>query len=61
MSISLINDWRYLLSANAIGGRFASFSFVMISYLHTGLDEGDELNVDGFVFVILGIGVKIRR
>jgi hypothetical protein len=56
MVVKTINDWRYLFSKHAIGGRFVSFTFFHVSFMKTG-----EPLIDGFTVIILGLGVRIAR
>lgn len=59
MSIKFINDWRYLFSKDAIGGRFSVFTPIMISYLSIEMQDS-EYDLDGLTIVVLGLGLKIR-
>lgn len=52
--MKLINDWKYLFNEHAIGGRFANFTFIHISWFNVGLEE-----VDGLSFILLGLGIRI--
>lgn len=52
----VINDWKYLFNKNAIGGRFASFTFINISYFRTDMPD---LDIDGWGIIILGIGFRL--
>lgn len=54
--VKFINDWQYLFSEQAIGGRFASFTFFHVSFMKTG-----EPLIDGFTVIIFGVGVRIAR
>lgn len=56
VKIKFINDWQYLFNHDAVGGVFASFTFIMISYMSVGMKE-----VDGFTFVLLGLGFRISK
>ena len=54
MKVRLFNDWRYLFSKNAMGGRFASFTIIHIGYLRVAIPEAD-----GVTIVLLGLGVRV--
>jgi hypothetical protein len=56
MKITLTNDWKNLFNNDAIGGRFSAFTFIMISFMKVGMQE-----IDGFTFVLLGLGFRITR
>lgn len=56
MSFNIVNDWKYLFFKQAIGGRFANFTFIHVGWLHTGITD---YSVDGFMFVVLGLGFRI--
>lgn len=60
--VTFINDWKYLFNKNAMGGRFASFTFVQLAWLNTGFKgQDDSIDIDGLSVVLIGIGVRIRR
>jgi hypothetical protein len=56
MKISFVNDWRFLFSKDAIGGRFAAFTLIHMGYMRVGIVE-----VDGFTILLLGLGLRIKR
>lgn len=56
MRIKLLNDWKYLFSKDAIGGRFAAFTFINIGFIKSTFGE-----VNGFYFTLMGLGVRIYR
>lgn len=59
MKITWINDWQYLFKDWAVGGRFASFTFIMVSYLNVGKDAPD-LDINGFTIILFGLGIRVR-
>ena len=60
MKVTWINDWRWLFSKYALGGRFAVFTFFNVSYMDLGDEDFNELDIDGLSVIILGLGVRIR-
>ncbi len=56
MVIKVINDWQYLFSKHAVGGRFACFTFFHVSFMNM-----DEPLIDGFSVIVLGLGVRISK
>lgn len=55
MHVTFTNDWKYLFSPWAIGGRFSNFTLIHIAYFRTGLNI-----VDGWSLTVLGLGVRVR-
>lgn len=58
MRVKVINDWEWLFSKYAVGGRFANFTFIQVGYFRTGIKD---LDVDGLTVVLLGVGLRIRK
>ena len=58
MKIKVINDWKYLFEEYAIGGRFASFTFISCGWMTTKINT-DDLEIGGFHIVLLGIGIRV--
>lgn len=59
MSVTFLNDWKYLFNADSFGGRFANFTLLNISYLKESVLE--DLPIGGLCIIILGLGIRITR
>lgn len=59
MKIEVINDWQFLFSPHAIGGRFAAFTFFNLSWVSKRVGT-DEYPMGGLNIVVLGLGLNIK-
>lgn len=58
MQLQLINDWQFLFKGWALGGRFASFAFITVTWLSPKFNT-EDIQIGGLTLVVLGLGVRI--